>query len=142
MNKVTIYTDGSCLKNPGPGGWAAILLMETQEQVLQGNEAESTNNRMELMAAIRALATLPESSEVVLYTDSKYVQNGITSWISKWQKNGWRTASKKPVKNVELWQALQAESERHQIDWCWVKGHSRHVYNDRVDQLAKDAIHA
>jgi ribonuclease HI len=137
---VTIYTDGACSGNPGPGGWGALLLYGEKEKELSGGEKDTTNNRMELMAAICALNALKDPCEVELYTDSTYVRSGIKEWIHGWKKNGWKTADKKPVKNADLWQALEAAAERHHITWHWVKGHSGDVHNDRVDALAVAAI--
>ena len=134
---VTIFTDGACSGNPGPGGWGARL--ETADGVteLKGGETSTTNNRMELMAAIEALASLPDGTQVTLTTDSTYVKDGITSWVTNWKKRGWKPAAKKPVKNVDLWQALDAQSARHNIDWQWVKGHAGHAGNERADELAR-----
>jgi ribonuclease HI len=136
---VKIATDGACKGNPGPGGWGAVLRFGTREKELSGGEAMSTNNRMELMAAIRALQALSKPCAVTLVTDSVYVRDGITKWIHGWQRNGWRTADKKPVKNVELWQELLVATEPHQIDWRWVKGHAGDPDNERADVLASDA---
>jgi ribonuclease HI len=137
--QVHVWTDGACLGNPGPGGWGALLRWNGRERELSGGEAETTNNRMELMAAIQALETLKRPCEVVLTTDSQYVRKGITEWMTNWKKNGWRTASKKPVKNAELWQRLDRARERHQVQWDWVKGHSGHPENERADELASEA---
>ena len=134
--RVTIYTDGACSGNPGPGGWAALLVFRGQERELSGAEAATTNNRMELMAAIEGLKALKRPCRVQLFTDSIYVRDGITKWVHNWQRNGWRTSDKKPVKNAELWQALIEASAPHRIEWKWVKGHSDHPENDRVDALA------
>lgn len=133
---VEIFTDGACKGNPGPGGWGALLRMGKTERELCGGERLTTNNRMELMAAIRALEALKRPCAVTLTTDSRYVMDGLTKWIKGWQKNGWKTADKKPVKNAELWQALLAASAPHRIDWRWVKGHAGHAENERVDKLA------
>ena len=133
---VEIYTDGACRGNPGPGGWAALLRMGDKEREISGGEALTTNNRMELTAAIRALDALTKPCRVALYTDSNYVRDGITKWIHGWRRNGWRTADRKPVKNAELWQELCTAAEPHRVDWHWVKGHSGHPENDRVDALA------
>ncbi len=141
-NVVEIFTDGACRGNPGPGGWAALLRIGAHEKLLNGAEAETTNNRMELMAAIQGLAALKRPSRVVLTTDSQYVRQGITQWINGWKRNGWRTAAKKPVKNQDLWQALDEALAQHEVEWLWVKGHSGHVENERVDQAANDAIDA
>jgi len=133
---VEIFTDGACRGNPGPGGWAALLRMGDKEREISGGEALTTNNRMELRAAIEALNALKRPCRVELHSDSQYVRDGITKWIHGWQRNGWRTADKKPVKNAELWQELLDASSRHQVKWHWVKGHSGHPENDRVDALA------
>lgn len=133
---VDIFTDGACRGNPGPGGWAALLRTGGKERELSGGEAPTTNNRMELMAAIEALLALKRPCRVQLYTDSVYVRDGITKWVHGWRRNGWRTADKKPVKNAELWQRLIEASAPHRVEWHWVKGHSGHVENDRVDALA------
>ncbi len=134
---VVIYTDGACSGNPGPGGWGAILTMGSNRKELSGGEADTTNNRMELMAAIQSLEALKQRCVVTLYTDSNYVKNGITTWIHGWNKNGWRTADKKPVKNAELWQRLEAARTRHDVTWKWVKGHAGHPENERADELAR-----
>jgi ribonuclease HI len=136
LPEVEIFTDGACKGNPGPGGWGAILRSGGKERELSGGEAPTTNNRMELMAAIEALKALKKPCHVLLWTDSNYVRDGITKWIHGWRKNGWKTANKKPVKNAELWQALLDACQRHRIDWHWVKGHSGHPENDRADALA------
>ncbi len=133
---VEIFTDGSCRGNPGPGGWAALLRTGDKEREIAGGEPLTTNNRMELIAAIEALRALKRPCRVELHTDSNYVRDGITRWIHGWLRNGWRTADKKPVKNAELWQALLAATEPHRVEWHWVKGHSGHPENDRVDELA------
>ncbi len=140
LHQVSIYTDGACSGNPGPGGWGALLVYGDKEKELCGGEAETTNNRMELMAAIEALRALKGACEVALYTDSNYVRSGITSWIHDWKKRGWKTADKKPVKNVDLWQALEEEAKRHTIVWHWVKGHNGHPENERADALARAGI--
>ncbi|MEO1159633.1 MAG: ribonuclease HI [Pseudomonadota bacterium] len=137
MTDVIIYTDGACSGNPGPGGWGAILVHGETRKELSGGETETTNNRMELQAAIEALNALKRPCKVALYTDSVYVRDGITKWIKGWQRNGWRTAAKKPVKNAELWQALQTALQPHDIDWHWVKGHAGHPENERADELAR-----
>lgn len=137
---VEIYTDGACRGNPGPGGWGALLRYKGNEKQLYGAEAETTNNRMELMAAISALESLTRSCRVALTTDSQYVRNGITQWIANWKRNGWRTADRKPVKNADLWQRLDAASSRHDVDWHWVRGHTGHPENELADQLANQAI--
>jgi ribonuclease HI len=140
--EVELYTDGACSGNPGPGGWGALLRFGAVEKELSGGEALTTNNRMELMAAISGLEALKKPARVKLYTDSIYVKDGITKWLKGWKAKGWLTADKKPVKNKELWQRLEAATHIHKIDWLWVKGHSGHPENDRVDQLARDAIKA
>ncbi|MCR9130016.1 MAG: ribonuclease HI [Alphaproteobacteria bacterium] len=137
---VTIHTDGACSGNPGPGGWGAVLEYAGQEKELSGAEAETTNNRMELMAAIQALEALKRPSKVRLVTDSVYVKDGVTKWIHGWKKNGWKTAAKKPVKNEDLWRRLDDAARRHEITWEWVKGHAGHAENERADQLARNAI--
>ncbi|WP_448213399.1 ribonuclease HI [Colwellia sp. MEBiC06753] len=136
---VKIYTDGSCLGNPGPGGYGALLIYKQHKKELSGGFKETTNNRMELLAPIKALASLKEKCQVTITTDSQYVRQGITSWIHNWIKNNWRTASKQPVKNVDLWKALYQEVQRHDVEWKWVKGHSGHPENERCDELARDA---
>ena len=136
---VEIATDGACKGNPGPGGWGAVLRFGTTEKDMSGAENPSTNNRMELMAAISALEALKKPCRVKLSTDSRYVMDGLTKWIKGWQKNGWKTADKKPVKNADLWQRLLTASEPHRIDWKWVKGHAGHPDNERADKLASDA---
>jgi ribonuclease HI len=138
--EVVIYTDGACSGNPGPGGWAALLIYGNQEREICGGELATTNNRMELRATIEALNHLKEPCAVTLYTDSKYVLQGITEWVAGWEKGGWKTADKKPVKNVDLWQELMAAVKRHRINWQWVKGHSDDPFNDRVDALAVATI--
>jgi len=140
LSDVTIYTDGACSGNPGPGGWGAILISGERRKELNGGEAETTNNRMELTAAIEALNALKRPCTVALYTDSVYVRDGITKWIHGWRRNGWRTADKKPVKNAELWQALEQALKRHKVDWHWVKGHAGHPENERADELARDGL--
>ena len=137
---VVIYTDGACSGNPGPGGWGAILTYGEKCKEISGGEAMTTNNRMELMAAISALEALKRPSRVELHTDSNYVKNGITTWIHGWKKNGWKTADKKPVKNAELWQRLDDARRVHDIDWRWVKGHAGHAENERADELARLAM--
>lgn len=133
---VELYTDGACSGNPGPGGWGAILRYGKTEKELSGGEAETTNNRMEMTAVIEGLKALRASCEVHIYTDSKYVMQGATEWISGWKAKGWKTADKKPVKNVDLWQALEQELARHDVRWNWVRGHDGHVENERADALA------
>jgi ribonuclease HI len=137
---VVIYTDGACSGNPGPGGWAAILTWKDKCKEISGGEPETTNNRMELTAAIAALEALTRPSRVELHTDSNYVKDGITKWIEGWKRNGWRTADRKPVKNAELWQRLDAARQRHEIDWRWVRGHAGHPENERADELARGAM--
>ena len=132
-----IYTDGACSGNPGPGGWGARLEGPDGVNEISGGEAATTNNRMEMSAAIEALASLPDNSQVTLVTDSNYVKDGMTSWLANWKKRGWKTAAKKPVKNVDLWQALDAQCQRYQVEWRWVKGHSGHPGNERADELAR-----
>ncbi len=134
---VEVYTDGACSGNPGPGGWGALLVYRGHERELYGGEPATTNNRMELMAAIVALETLKRGCRVKLHTDSRYVKDGITRWIHAWKKNGWRTADRKPVKNADLWQRLDAAIERHEVEWIWVKGHAGHNGNERADALAR-----
>ncbi len=137
---VEIYTDGACRGNPGPGGWGALLRYKGKEKELYGAEAHTTNNRMELMAAIMALESLKRPCQVALTTDSQYVKNGITTWIKDWRRRGWKTASKAPVKNVDLWQRLDAAVGRHQVAWHWVRGHNEHPENEQADALANKAI--
>jgi len=137
---IEIFTDGACRGNPGPGGWGVLLRAGKHEKELWGGEAHTTNNRMEMTAVIEALKALKKPSEVVLTTDSQYVRKGITEWIEGWKRNNWKTAAKKPVKNVELWQEIDALAANHQIDWRWVKGHSGHSENERVDDLANRGI--
>ena len=134
---VTIYTDGACSGNPGPGGWGVVLISGQHRKELFGGEAETTNNRMELKAAIEGLTALKASSLVDLYTDSVYVRDGIDKWIHGWKRNGWKTANRKPVKNAELWQELDAARARHEVRWYWVKGHAGHPENERADELAR-----
>ena len=135
-NVVQIYADGACKGNPGPGGWGAILMKGGKEKELFGGESQTTNNRMELTAVIRALEALEHSSTVEVYTDSQYVQKGISEWLPSWKRRGWRTADKKPVKNVDLWQELERVAEKHRVTWHWVKGHAGHPENERADELA------
>ena len=144
MNKietktVEIFTDGSCSGNPGPGGWGAILRYNSAERELSGYSPDTTNNRMELTAVIEALRALKEPCRVAIHTDSQYLKNGITQWIHKWKRNGWKTAGKEPVKNQDLWEALDLASQRHSIEWRWVRGHVGHPENERCDQLARNA---
>ena len=137
---VEIFTDGACSGNPGPGGWGALLRYNGAERELSGGESATTNNRMEMMAAIQALETLSRPVKVRVYTDSQYVRDGITSWLPRWKARGWKTADKKPVKNVDLWQRLDAAAAPHDVDWIWVRGHSGHPENERADKLAREAI--
>lgn len=136
---VTIYTDGGCQPNPGPGGWAALLLFGDAERELSGGAPDTTNNQMELTAAIEALAALTKPCSVTLHTDSVYLKNGITTWIKAWKNNGWKTSDKRPVKNRDLWQRLDELATKHKITWRWVKGHAGHTHNERVDKLATAA---
>ncbi len=140
--RVHVFTDGACLGNPGPGGWAALLRWGEVEKLLVGNEASSTNNRMELMAAIAAMEALTRPCRLDLTTDSQYVKRGVQEWLVRWRSNGWKTAARKPVKNQDLWQRLDAAIEPHQVTWHWVKGHSGHAENERVDQAAREAAEA
>ena len=142
MKKVTIHTDGACRGNPGPGGWGALLRFGDQERELFGGEPETTNNRMELTAAIRALEALKEPCAIELYTDSKYLMDGITSWLDGWKARGWKTAAKKPVKNQDLWQSLDQLVGPHVINWHWVRGHAGHADNERADLLANKGLDA
>jgi ribonuclease HI len=139
---VEIFTDGACSGNPGPGGWGALLRFRGIEKELSGGETPTTNNRMELMAAIEALKALKRPARVRLWTDSVYVRDGITKWVHGWKRTGWKTADKKPVKNVDLWQALLAAAEPHDVEWRWIKGHAGHAENERADALARGAIAA
>lgn len=140
MKTVEIFTDGACKGNPGPGGWGAVMRYGEQEKRLFGGEANTTNNRMELMAAIEALAALTRPCKVRLTTDSQYVRKGITEWLRNWKRNGWKTASKQPVKNADLWQRLDEEVARHDVEWHWVKGHSGHPENELADALANKGV--
>jgi len=140
MEQIQIYTDGACKGNPGPGGWGALLVVGGNEKELFGGEANTTNNRMELMAVIQALSALKRPCDVIVHTDSQYVLKGITEWLAGWKAKGWKTAAKAPVKNVDLWQALDAATQQHQIEWRWVKGHSGHAGNERADQLANRGV--
>jgi ribonuclease HI len=140
LKSVEVFTDGACRGNPGPGGWGALLRYGDNERELWGGEPETTNNRMELTAAIEALRTLKEPCRVTLTTDSQYVRKGITEWMDNWRRRGWRTAAKKPVKNVDLWRALDEQAQRHEIRWHWVKGHSGHRENEIADMLANRGI--
>ena len=137
MTRVEIFTDGACLGNPGPGGWAALLRCGATESELVGGARHTTNNRMELMAAIAGLEALTRPCSVQLTTDSRYVMDGIRSWLPAWKRNGWRTAARKPVKNTDLWQRLDTASARHEVEWVWVRGHAGHAENERVDALAR-----
>jgi ribonuclease HI len=137
---IDIFTDGACSGNPGPGGWGAILRTGRHEREISGGEPATTNNRMELMAAIRGLEAIKKPSPVTIHTDSRYVMDGATKWLPRWKANGWKTADKKPVKNEDLWRELEAAMERHDVSWRWVKGHSDHVENERADALARGAI--
>jgi ribonuclease HI len=139
-DRVEIFTDGACKGNPGPGGWGALLRVNGQSKELKGSEPETTNNRMEMQAVISALESLKQPCSVQLTTDSKYVLDGVKSWMPNWKKRGWKTASKAPVKNKDLWMKIDVLVQSHDIEWAWVKGHSGHVENERVDQLANDAI--
>lgn len=138
--EIVVYTDGACSGNPGPGGWGAILISGPHRKEINGGEAATTNNRMELLAAISALEALKHPSKVELHTDSMYVRDGISKWIHGWKRNGWKTADKKEVKNAELWKRLDAAVKRHVIDWRWVRGHAGHPENERADQLARDGM--
>ena len=140
QDKIIIYTDGACSGNPGKGGWGAILMFKEHEKKISGGLKETTNNQMEIRAVIEALKIIKKSSQIIIYTDSKYVMDGITKWINGWKKNGWRTADRKPVKNSELWQELDEEVGKHGIEWRWVKGHSGDKYNDIADELARNGI--
>jgi len=140
MKEVTAFTDGACRGNPGPGGWGVLLCFGAREKELCGGEVLTTNNRMELVAAIRALEALRETCRVALYTDSVYVKNGITQWLPNWRRRGWRTASKQPVKNQDLWEALSEQADRHDVSWHWVKGHAGHDGNERADALANRGL--
>ena len=137
---IDIFTDGACSGNPGPGGWGAILRTGAHEKEISGGESATTNNRMELMAVIRGLDAIKKSSPVTIHTDSRYVMDGATKWLPRWKANGWKTADKKPVKNVDLWQRLEAALKPHQVRWNWVKGHAGHEMNERADVLAREAI--
>lgn len=140
MKKIEIYSDGACRGNPGIGGWGALLTYEGREKRIYGHAQDTTNNRMELMGSIEALRCLKDPSDVVLWTDSQYVKKGMTEWLAGWKARGWLTAAKDPVKNKDLWQALEQQAARHQIDWRWVKGHAGHYGNEVADQLANQAI--
>jgi ribonuclease HI len=140
MDAVEIYTDGACSGNPGPGGWGALLLYQDTEKELTGGEPDTTNNRMELTAAIAALETLKRPCRIALYTDSTYVRDGITKWLPEWKRRGWKTAAKKPVKNVDLWQRLEQAATRHDVEWHWVRSHQGHPENERADELARQGM--
>lgn len=139
-DNLKIYTDGACSGNPGPGGWGAILLYKEHKKEISGGNKSTTNNKMEMSAVIEALKILKKPSELTIYTDSKYVMDGITKWIFNWKKNGWKSANKKPIKNIELWQELDRQVKKHKIEWIWVKGHNGNHYNELVDELARQAI--
>ncbi|HEY7084912.1 MAG TPA: ribonuclease HI [Hyphomicrobiaceae bacterium] len=138
--QVTVYTDGACSGNPGPGGWGAILISGPHRKEICGGEPQTTNNRMELAAAIAALDALKRPSRVDLHSDSEYLRNGISMWIEGWKRNGWRTSARQPVKNVELWQRLDAARQRHEVKWHWVRGHAGHTENERADELAREGM--
>jgi ribonuclease HI len=140
MSKLEIWTDGACSGNPGPGGWGALFRQDGKTWELKGGDAATTNNRMELLAAISALESLPEGAHADLYTDSQYVRGGITGWIHGWKKNGWKTADRKPVKNIELWQRLETAASKHKVTWHWLKGHDGHAENERADELAREGM--
>jgi ribonuclease HI len=140
MKKVVIHSDGGCHGNPGPGGWAAVLAYGEHTREISGGAAATTNNRMELLAAIEALRALKQPCRVEFHTDSEYLKNGVTKWVRGWKRNGWKTTAKKPVKNEDLWRALDAEATRHEVQWHWVKGHAGHAGNERCDVLANEAI--
>ena len=140
MDRVVVHTDGACRGNPGPGGWGAILASNGHEKELYGAERDTTNNRMELMAAIRAIEALKRPCDVTLTTDSEYLKKGTTQWLEQWKRRGWKTADKKPVKNIDLWQRLEQAIDSHQLHWKWIRGHSGHPENERADQLANRAI--
>ena len=140
MSKIEIYTDGACRGNPGPGGWGAWLISGKHEKELCGGEKDTTNNRMELMAAIKGLTALKSASVVTLTTDSQYVRKGITEWLTGWKAKGWKNSQKKPVKNADLWKLLDEQNQRHKVDWQWVKGHSGHPGNEKADELANRGI--
>ena len=139
---IKIYTDGSCLGNPGNGGWAAIIIDDKKKIQIKGSKKDTTNNQMELLAPIKALKKIPKGSNVIIFTDSKYVKSGITEWIHNWKKNGWKTASKQPVKNKDLWTELDQMTNEFQIKWSWVKGHSTDVLNNEVDLIAREAANS
>lgn len=137
MTQTVVYTDGACSGNPGPGGWGVLIEKDGEAQTLSGGEAQTTNNRMELLAAITALETLPAGDPIALYTDSQYVKGGITGWIVNWKRNGWKTSAKKPVKNADLWRRLDEAAKAHSVEWRWIKGHAGHPGNERADELAR-----
>ena len=139
-DKIEIYTDGACSGNPGPGGWGAILLYKGHKKEASGGQKNTTNNQMEMLAVTEALKLVKLESEITVYTDSKYVMDGITKWIFNWKKNGWKSANRKPVKNVEFWKDLDEQVKKHKIEWVWVKGHSGNHYNELVDELARNAV--
>ncbi len=139
---IEVFTDGACLGNPGPGGWGVLIIEDGARRELNGGEEETTNNRMEMLAAIRALEETPKGAKITLHTDSQYVKNGITGWIKGWKRNGWKNAAKQPVKNRDLWERLDALASERDIDWRWVKGHNGHPENERVDDLAREAAQA
>ncbi len=138
-NKITIYTDGACLGNPGCGGWGAVLLYKEHCKKISGSEKDTTNNRMEMKAVIEALRAVKKSIPITVFTDSKYVKNGISEWINSWKKNGWKNSQKKPIKNIGLWRELDEEASKHEIEWKWVKGHNGDKYNEMADKLACEA---
>jgi len=138
--QVTVYTDGACSGNPGPGGWGAVLISGPHRKEICGGDPQTTNNRMELAAAIAALDALKRPSRVDVHSDSEYLRNGISTWIEGWKRNGWRTSAKQPVKNVELWQRLDAARQRHEVNWHWVRGHAGHTENERADELAREGM--
>jgi len=140
MKRVIIHTDGACSGNPGPGGWGAVVRDGDRVTEMKGGEAATTNNRMELIAAISALESLPDATPAELHTDSQYLRDGITRWMHNWKKNGWRTSDKKPVKNVDLWRRLETAAERHHVSWHWVRGHVGHDENERADELAREGM--
>ncbi len=140
MKKIEIYTDGACSGNPGPGGWGALLIYGDYEKTLSGGDPDTTNNRMEMLAAIEALDALKKPCRVILHTDSNYVKQGITEWMKRWRQNDWRTSKRQPVKNIDLWQRLEIAVSRHQVEWRWVQGHSGVAGNERADELARGAI--
>jgi len=142
LKKVTLYTDGACSGNPGPGGWACVLIYGEHEKELSGGAAETTNNRMEMTAALEGLKILKRPCKVEFYTDSNYLKDGVTQWLAGWKKRGWKTATRKPVKNQDIWEQLDQVIQTHQIEWHWVKGHAGDEYNERCDELAREALEA